>query len=203
MRCAPLHRCRPSFRTQWTRGSDVLRAAIAAAALSLAAPAAVADDERAQAAPPGAARAPLHTLLAGLLAYTHWPSPLPRVRLCAWGQGRGIEQIASGAPLGSERRPVALQPPTAVADALRACDAVYVSASAPPAALALPRTLLGRPVLVIGEGAGFCAAGGMFCVEVDAPAPRFHANLDAIARSGLRVNPQVLRIAREQAGSGS
>jgi hypothetical protein len=51
-------------------------------------------------------------------------------------------------------------------------------------------------VLLLGEGADFCSDGGMFCLEPGAGASRFGANLDAIARSGLRVNPLVLRIAR-------
>uniref|UniRef100_UPI003137AACB YfiR family protein n=1 Tax=Variovorax sp. YR752 TaxID=1884383 RepID=UPI003137AACB len=51
------------------------------------------------------------------------------------------------------------------------------------------------------EGADFCSDGGMFCLEPAAPSVRFGANLDAIARSGLRVHPMVLRIARGTPGA--
>jgi hypothetical protein len=43
----------------------------------------------------------------------------------------------------------------------------------------------------------------MFCLDIAAPALRFQANLDVIARSGLRVNPLVLRIARPNSRGGS
>jgi hypothetical protein len=157
----------------------------------------------ARGAEPEAPREPLGQLLAGLLAYTSWPAPLATVRLCTWGHGHGLDELQRGAPLGSAQRTVAVQQGSGVADAAAQCDAVYVAANAPMQAVDLPRALSGRPVLVIGEGAGFCAAGAMFCVELDSPVVRFHANLDAIARSGLRVNPQVLRIARNNPGSGS
>jgi hypothetical protein len=157
----------------------------------------------ARGAEPDANHEPLGQLLAGLLTYTNWPTPLANVRLCTWGHGHGVDELQHHAQLGSTQRTVTVAQGGTVADAAAQCDAVYVAASAPARALDLPRALLGRPVLVIGEGAGFCAAGGMFCVEFDGPALRFHANLDAIARSGLRVHPQVLRIARNNPSSGS
>jgi YfiR/HmsC-like len=58
-------------------------------------------------------------------------------------------------------------------------------------------------VLLLGDGLGFCTDGGMFCMEAGPQSVRFNANLDAIARSGLRVHPLVLRIARNPAGGGS
>jgi YfiR/HmsC-like len=201
MPCAPFY-CRSPHRSRDARARARLRAVVLAAGVLLLAPAAQATDPEA-AAPGAAAREPLSHLIAGLLAYTNWPVPLPAVRLCTWGQGHGIDDIQHSAHLGSAQRAVAVQHGVAAADAAVRCDAVYVSAGAPAAALDLPRALMGRPVLVIGEGARFCAAGGMFCVDSDGPALRFHANLDAIARSGLRVNPQVLRIARNIPGSGS
>jgi len=154
--------------------------------------------QAADAQPP---REPLALFVSGLLAYTTWAAPLPAVRLCLWGQGRGIDAIVRGAPLGNARQPVTIVRDAAAVDAPWRCDAVFVAAGAPPAAYDLPRTLAGRPVLVIGEGKAFCTIGGMFCVDADTSALRFHANLEAIARSGLRVHPQVLRIAHDGPGS--
>jgi hypothetical protein len=83
------------------------------------------------------------------------------------------------------------------------CDVVYVGLAA--ATRELLRHVAGHPVLMLGEGAAFCSDGGMFCLEPAAAAEqvRFNANLDAIARSGLRVNPLVLRIARGSAANRS
>lgn len=145
-------------------------------------------------------REPLAALVAGLLAYTHWPTPIATVRLCTWGQGGAVEGIASADSLSSAQHPVSVVHGIDESLAAQRCDAVYVAASAKAAARGLPRGLVGRPVLIIGEGAAFCAEGGMFCIEFGERALKFHANLDAIARSGLRVNPQVLRIARQGQG---
>jgi hypothetical protein len=150
--------------------------------------------------PATAPREPLAALVAGLLAYTNWPTPIGTLRLCTWGQGPAVEGIAHADALSAAQRPVSVAHGIDASLAGQRCDAVYVAASAAASARELPRGLLGRPVLVIGEGAAFCAAGGMFCVEFGERALKFHANLDAIARSGLRINPQVLRIARQGQG---
>ncbi|MCO2146029.1 YfiR family protein, partial [Pseudomonas aeruginosa] len=39
----------------------------------------------------------------------------------------------------------------------------------------------------------------MFCLNVGGPRITFEANLDSIARSGVRVHPSVLKLARRQA----
>ena len=69
------------------------------------------------------------------------------------------------------------------------------------AARNLLQSTVGRPVLMIGEGQEFCTDGGMFCLQPAASELGFAVNLDAVARSGLRVNPRVLRMARQTTGS--
>jgi YfiR/HmsC-like len=73
------------------------------------------------------------------------------------------------------------------------CAAVYLGAG-PATQEALAR-LNGKPVLTIGEGADSCTGGSLFCLV---PKPggqlRLEVNLDAVARSGLHVHPQVLKI---------
>lgn len=189
---APRHdRTRRRGRTD---GATRRRAGVFGCGLALAA----ALTQAADAEPP---REPLVLFVSGLIAYTTWPAAPRPVRLCLWGQGRSIDALERGAPLGTAHRPVTVVRTAPVAEASWRCDAVFVAAGAPPPAYDLPRTLAGRAVLVIGEGKPFCSVGGMFCVDADAAALRFYANLDAIARSGLRVHPQVLRIAHEGPGS--
>ena len=54
----------------------------------------------------------------------------------------------------------------------------------------------GHPVLTISENDPSCTAGGMFCLNVDGERVSFDINLDAVARSGVRVHPNVLNLAR-------
>lgn len=141
------------------------------------------------------AREPLAALVGSLLAYTHWPAQTEPLRLCIWGRGPHVGALQPGA-LSTAQRKVTIQHDIDVALASQRCDALYVAVSAPAAARHLARQLIGRPVLSIGEGLPYCADGGMFCIDTRERPLKFQANLDAIARSGLRVDPQALRIGR-------
>jgi len=141
-------------------------------------------------------RSGVATVVAGILGYTRWPSEGSAVRLCTLGRSPAVDELLSAPSLGTPQRRVAVQALSSPAQASAACDAVYVAGAGGPAARESLRGLAGQPVLLLGEGADFCSDGGMFCLEPAGGATRFGANLDAIARSGLRVNPLVLRIAR-------
>lgn len=148
-------------------------------------------------------RPPLVTVVAGIVGYTRWPGDAAAVRLCTLGQGAGVDELLRAAELGSAQRSVTVRTVPGAHEAWKACDAIYVGLVGSGASRELLHELVGRPVLLLGEGAAFCSDGGMFCLEPKPSVVRFQANLDAIARSGLRVNPMVLRIARPPAGSGS
>lgn len=52
-----------------------------------------------------------------------------------------------------------------------------------------------RPILVMGPGSRFCETGGTICVVKDdaTGAEKYRVNLDAVARSGLKVRMPLLR----------
>lgn len=142
-------------------------------------------------------------VIAGILSYTRWPTAAPSIRLCTVGRGPGVDALLRVADFGSPGRSVTVAPAASLGAAGQGCDAVYIGHGRDADARAAVRQFAGRPVLVVGEGPEFCSDGGMFCVDPAADVPRFGVNLDAVARSGLRVNPQVLRIARGGEGHGS
>jgi hypothetical protein len=148
-----------------------------------------------------ASRTTVTTIVAGIVGYTRWPRETRPIRLCTMGQGRGVDELLAVADVGAMPPVVPVRASAGVADASNDCDAIYVGTLAVGASRSLLQSTLGRPVLMIGEGQEFCSDGGMFCVQPGAVAVSFSVNLDAIARSGLRVNPQVLRIARQSPGS--
>jgi hypothetical protein len=169
-------------------------------------PAAGASDSvsLATAQPADRGRGSVSTIVAGIVGYTRWPSDVSAIRLCILGEGPGVDELlGAAARLGSAQRPVSVQALAAADAASPPCDAVYVGAPAGGSGREALKRLAGRPVLLLGEGADFCSDGGMFCLVPGAGTVSFNANLDAIARSGLRINPQVLRIARGAAVAGS
>lgn len=179
--------------------------AIAAVALLALAGAAIAGNATALEKAPVAAdtdRVSVTTVVAGIVSYTRWPGQTMSVRLCTLGQGLGVDELQAAADLGSAQRSVPVRAAKGVIDAFPECDVIYVGALAGSATRDVLQRAVGRPVLMIGEGAAFCSDGGMFCLDPGAAAVRFTVNLDAVARSGLRVNPSVLRIARNTPGGG-
>jgi len=165
--------------------------------------AALAADAAAPNAPAAieAARSPVATIVAGIVSYTRWPAEMRSVRLCTLGQGRGVDELLGGADLGSAQQSVPVRAASDAAGALEECDAVYVGSLGSAATRRLLQSSVGRPLLMIGEGPEFCTDGGMFCLQPGSPAVGFGVNLDAVARSGLKVNPRVLHIARQTTGS--
>ncbi|HEX6020049.1 MAG TPA: YfiR family protein [Burkholderiaceae bacterium] len=146
-------------------------------------------------------RSAVATVVAGIVSYTRWPGEPRAVRLCTVGKGRGVDDLLESGDLGSAQLGVPVLARAGVAAALDECDAIYVGSLPGDGAHRLVKAAIGRPVLLIGEGAEFCTDGGMFCLQPAAPG--FAVNLDALARSGLKVNPRVLRIARQPTVSGS
>lgn len=61
---------------------------------------------------------------------------------------------------------------------------------------ALTAQARGRGVLTIAEADPDCRSQAMFCLLFTPQAATFRMNIDAIARSGLKVDPRVLRISQ-------
>lgn len=181
------------------------RVAIVVATLLALTGAATANDIAAPAKAPAAAetgRMSVTAVVAGIVSYTRWPAQPVSIRFCTAGQGRGVDELLGAAELGSTQRSVPVRTAASVADVWKDCDVVYFGALAGSAMRNAVQRAVGLPVLMIGEGPEFCSDGGMFCLDSGSAAVRFTVNLDAIARSGLRVNPSVLLIARNAPASG-
>lgn len=136
-------------------------------------------------------------LVSAILGYTAWPGrDRTSVVLCVSRSAPEAGAILAQAQQQRLRWPLvgrgieADEPPPA------ACDAIYFEGWQVQAQRQALRSLAGRPVLSIGPGSEFCSDGGLFCLAPGGAGLRFEVNLDAVARSGLRVHPQVLRLAR-------
>ena len=54
----------------------------------------------------------------------------------------------------------------------------------------------GTPVLVVGDTGGLAEAGALVNFYLEAKRTRFEVNEDAVKRSGLTINPEMLKLAR-------
>lgn len=145
----------------------------------------------------------LHQVLHGIISYTTWPAGQERLLLCVTRGALDGPDIARQMPALRGGRQLAVSLVDADEALPADCDAAYLDGWSAQALRATLRSVASRPVLTMGRGADFCSDGGMFCLERDNGSVRFEVNLDAVARSGLRVHPQVLRLARPGARGSS
>jgi len=163
-------------------------------------PAAAADEPPPLRRPSPAELAPLVRVALGIIEYTRWPGPLRPLTLCiaaggAWGTHLAMAAAGVEGPRVLQPRLLPVNEPLP-AD----CDAIVVGGWQEPVLRAAVAELAARPVLTIGAGPRFCDGGGQFCLLPGEPTSRFSVNVEALARSGLVVNPRMLQLARPRPG---
>lgn len=136
----------------------------------------------------------------GIVAYARWPDERAEIRFCLLGRSPHAEALSEGATLPGGRRIASERLADDDARLAERCDVVYVAADAAVHWPAIYRRLAGGPILSLCEEPEPCRAGGMFCLDLRGAELRFEANLDSIARSGVRVHPQVLQLGRRRQG---
>jgi hypothetical protein len=137
----------------------------------------------------------------GILSYARWPDDPPELRLCVLADVAYAGGLLAGT-LQSAGRPIRAQRVAIESEALTTCHAVYVGRTSPMDHRRIFARLAGLPVLSISEDDPYCSVGSMFCLRVEEEAQvSFQVNLDQIARSGLRIHPNVLRLGRRRSVS--
>jgi hypothetical protein len=76
------------------------------------------------------------------------------------------------------------------------CDVLYLATLQPASNARLLAAVRGRAVLTVAEDDPTCRGGAMFCLHVRPNDIAFELNLDAVSRSGVTVDPRVLRLSR-------
>jgi len=78
------------------------------------------------------------------------------------------------------------------------CDGFYFGSESPTEQSELTRRYGPRPLLLIAEQNTDCSIGSAFCLIINDDRVRFSVNLDVLTHSGVRVNPDVLMLARKK-----
>jgi hypothetical protein len=143
-------------------------------------------------------------IVRGIVQYTRWSQAMVPVRLCLSDTldaateaafTRAVTEPREGAVAiaVSNRRLMAGTPIDAAE-----CHVVLVTSTAPMQWRGMLLGVLDRPVLTIGFDEEFCSLGGMFCLDSSSGKLQIRANLDSISRSGMRINPQLLRLTQQR-----
>lgn len=130
-----------------------------------------------------------------ILSYTRWPSEPARLQVCITAPTEyaasllAIDRQANGRPVEVHRYEFDDEALT------RHCDVIYLGILTSEQRLSLFERLRGHAILSISEQSRECIADAVFCLQAGERV-RFRVNLDALARSGVRVHPAVLKLAR-------
>jgi hypothetical protein len=135
-------------------------------------------------------------VLFGIISYVRWPVARQEVRVCMLGAPRYGAAIVD-TPASSLGQRIRVKIP-AVAGAASECDVVYMGSLPEGEREHLLAQIIGKPILSVAEPGTSCTVGTMFCLRLNEAQIGFDVNLDAIARSGLRVHPNALQIARRK-----
>lgn len=129
-----------------------------------------------------------------LVEYTRWPQPPNPVDLCVAGPAShtaGLDAVRLNDGRILQRRAVAANPA-----ALGGCEVVYIGNLPLAGQRQLTAAVRGRGVMTVAEADPDCRSEAMFCLIYPAKGLSFRLNIDAVSRSGLRVDPRVLRVSR-------
>jgi hypothetical protein len=156
--------------------------------------------------PPGANE--LAEVLVGIVHYTRWAestSTPVSIQICVDKLDEPTALViarafAFDAPVSRHVEIVSRSFASASIDGLLDCRAIFFGGTSSAAWRPMLVELVNHPILTVGYGDDFCSYGGMFCLEPSGSGLRIKANLDSISRSGLRVNPQLLRLTQRERG---
>ena len=132
--------------------------------------------------------------------YTRWSDESQPLRFCVIGPADHAGQISDfGLSRGRTMLVRRLRADAAFAEQ---CDAIYIGRMAIAEQREVVDAVRGREILTITENDPACRSRAMFCLLFQAESLSFRLNIDSVSRSGLRVDPRVLRLAASS-GEGS
>jgi hypothetical protein len=134
------------------------------------------------------------------LKFVKWPDPLPDTEpltIAVIGDAdfaAALTQAAAGQTVAG--RPVGVRAIRTLREADPRLQLLFIGASERDRVATLLREVEGRPVLTVGDTAGYGSAGVVLNFYVSDRRVRFEANTTAAARARLQLSSHLLRIAR-------
>lgn len=137
------------------------------------------------------------TMVVGIISYARWPTEPNPIRLCVTAPTQYAEGLFDPVLLKAMRPIKAIRIDLDSPLLGTSCDVVYLGEVNAVQKQDFIHQITGHSVLSISEKDIECAAGSAFCLQIGNERAGFKVNLDALARSGVRVHPNVLQLARK------
>ncbi|WP_241538196.1 YfiR family protein [Xenorhabdus sp. KK7.4] len=136
-------------------------------------------------------------VVSGIISYTYWPVTRPTLHLCLVPPSNYIRVLKNinMFPDEIELRIEILNFNTE--QLVNKCDIIYYGQIDPILQHQVFNQKNNKPLLTIAEQNQHCEIGSAFCLNIDSTQTTFNLNLDILTRSGIRVDPNVLQLARK------
>ncbi|MET3075935.1 YfiR family protein [Pantoea leporis] len=133
-------------------------------------------------------------IVSGIISFTHWPGLTGAPQLCVFSSAQHLSLPQNSVPSAVPFSVVYLSSESELAT--QHCDAVYFGDQTPQQQVELFNHLKGKAVLTLAENNAECTIGAAFCLIFKPDHTLFSVNLDSLARSGVKVSPDVLLLSR-------
>lgn len=129
----------------------------------------------------------------GILSFSHWPNMKGKPLLCVSPQVSYFDKSKAGD--SQIYKEMIINNPADFAST--GCNAIYLGQESDVEKNEIINSLSGKNILTISENNIDCAAGAAFCINKRKHAFIFSINFDSLARSGVKVNSDVLLLSKD------
>lgn len=138
--------------------------------------------------------------LVNFLKYVEWPGQRTTINLCLFGRDSMGPYLAAyeGKHIGGrELRIRRVSSPEQITD----CQELFIPETEEARFAVVMRWVDKQAILTVSDAEAFTREGGAIALARSEGRLQFDINADALARAGLRANPQMLRLARQIIGA--
>ena len=135
-------------------------------------------------------------MVSGIVSYTRWPALTGPPRLCIFSASRFSAALQENNATSLPYLPIIINSKQEAL--ISSCDGFYFGSESPTFQIELIDEYPSKALLLIAEQNTECIIGSAFCLIINNNNVRFAVNLDALSRSGVKVNPDVLMLARKK-----
>ncbi|TGB91866.1 YfiR family protein [Escherichia sp. E2748] len=135
-------------------------------------------------------------MVSGIVSYTRWPTVSGPPRLCIFSSSRFSTALQEKGATPLPYLPVIVNSKQEAM--ISGCNGFYFGSESPTFQTELIEQYPSKALLLIAEQNTECIIGSAFCLVINNNNVRFAVNLDALSRSGVKVNPDVLMLARKK-----
>lgn len=137
----------------------------------------------------------VRSMVSGIVSYTRWPALSGPPKLCIFSSSHFTSALQDTSSGTLPYLPVIVHTDQDILVA--ECNGFFFGNESPTYQVELKNKYSTKALLLIAEQNTECVIGSAFCLIINDEEVRFSVNMDSLSRSGVRVSPDVLMLARK------